>query len=86
MLKVSFVFFVLLIIVSSSFANSSGPIRSPTSVQKACARRVVMYVIAVCGETCKNQNGLEALESAGCCNSFCPDDLYRLKCCPNNLE
>ncbi|EFP07541.1 hypothetical protein GCK72_006161 [Caenorhabditis remanei] len=47
---------------------------------RSCGRKLVMYVIAVCGEVCNSKTGVDI--ATHCCGQQCSDDYIRTTCCP----
>ncbi|CAL2032325.1 unnamed protein product [Caenorhabditis brenneri] len=48
---------------------------------KACGRKLVLFVLSVCGEPCDPKTGHDI--ATACCQEQCSDVMVREACCPN---
>nr|2KJI_A Chain A, Probable insulin-like peptide beta-type 5 [Caenorhabditis elegans] len=47
---------------------------------RACGRKLISLVMAVCGDLCNPQEGKDI--ATECCGNQCSDDYIRSACCP----
>lgn len=54
--------------------------RARRAIQRNCGSKLIVFVIATCGDVCTPQEGYDV--ATKCCRASCDEDYIRTACCP----